>query len=136
MACWPANIVGAFFVALLIFDAMMGEYDDLLPHSAAGIVFTFVFWLVCYGLGESVSAAVLVVPSVVLVVFVFTIWFVGQSMKQRGYCMSKGQGDQCAPPSTASLKPKCPPAAPPKPKCPPPAASLKPKCPPPKPKCI
>ena len=129
MACWPANIVGAFFVALLIFDTMMGEYDDLLPHSAAGIVFTFIFWLVCYGLGESVSAAVLVVPSVVLVVFVFTIWFVGKSMKQRGYCMSKGQGDQCLPPPP---KPKCPPAAPPKPKCPPP----KPKCPPPKPKCI
>lgn len=115
-------------MALLIFDAMVGEYDDLLPHSATGIVFTFVFWLVCYGLGESVSAAVLVVPSVVLVVFVFTIWFVGQSMKHRGYCMSKGQGDQCLPP-----KPKCPPpAASLKPKCPPP----KPKCPPPKPKCI
>jgi len=123
MACWPANIVGAFFVALLIFDAMSGEYDDLLPHSAAGIVFTFVFWLLCHGVGESVSAAVLVVPSVVLVVFVFSIWFVGKSMKQRGYCMSKGKGDQCLPP-----KPKCPP---PKPKCPPP----KPKCPPPKPKC-
>ena len=116
MACWPANIVGAFFVALLIFDTMTGEYDDLLPHSAAGIVFTFVFWLLCYGVGESVSAAVLVVPSVVLVVFVFSIWFVGKSMKQRGYCMSKGKGDQCLPP-----KPKCPP---PKPKCPPP----KPKC--------
>jgi hypothetical protein len=130
MACWPANIVGAFFVALLIFDTMMGEYDDLLPHSAAGIVFTFIFWLVCYVLGESVSAAVLVVPSVVLIVFVFSIWFVGKSMKQRGYCMSKGQGDQCLPPPA---KPKCPP---PKPKCPPPAASLKPKCPPPKPKCI
>ncbi len=130
MACWPTNIVGAFFVALLIFDAMMGEYDDLLPHSATGIVFTFVFWLVCYGLGESVSAAVLVVPSVVLVVFVFSIWFVGKSMKQRGYCMSKGQGDQCLPPPP---KPKCPPAAASlKPKCPPP----KPKCPPPKPKCI
>lgn len=128
MACWPANIVGAFFVALLIFDAMMGEYDDLLPHSAAGIVFTFVFWLVCYGLGESVSAAVLVVPSVVLIVFIFSIWFVGQSMKHRGYCMSKGKGDQCLPPP---LKPKCPPADELKPKCPPP----KPKCPPPKPKC-
>lgn len=119
MACWPANIVGAFFVALLIFDTMTGDYDDLLPHSAAGIVFTFIFWLVCYGLGESVSVAVLVVPSVVLIVFVFTIWFVGQSMKHRGYCMSKGQGYQCLPP-----KPKCPPPAPPKPKCPPP----KPKC--------
>ena len=124
MACWPANIVGAFFVALLIFDTMTGDYDDLLPHSAAGIVFTFIFWLVCYGLGESVSAAVLVVPSVVLIVFVFTIWFVGQSMKHRGYCMSKGQGYQCLPP--APPKPKCPPPAPPKPKCPPP----KPKCPP------
>ena len=43
MACWPANIVGAFFVALLIFDTTTGEYDDLLPHSAAGIVATFVF---------------------------------------------------------------------------------------------
>ena len=115
-------------MALIIFDAMMGEYDDLLPHSAAGIVFTFVFWLVCYGLGESVSAAVLVVPSVVLIVFVFSIWFVGKSMKHRGYCMSKGQGYQCPAP-----KPKCPPAAASlKPKCPPP----KPKCPPPKPKCI
>jgi hypothetical protein len=128
MACWPANIVGAFFISVLIFDAIIGDYEDLLPHSVAGIISTLLFWLVCIGLGEKISGAVLLIPSVVAIVFVASLWFFGQSMKNRGYCMSRGQGDQCldAPP-----KPTCLPPPPPKPKCPPP----KPKCKPPKPKC-
>jgi len=132
MACWPANIVGGFFIALLIFDSIIGDYKDLLPHSVIGIITTLVFWLVCTALGEQVSGAVLIVPSVFAAVFVFSIWFFGKSMKNRGYCMSRGIGDKCSLPVAPDAE-KCKP--PPKPKCPPP--SDKPKCPPPsdKPKC-
>lgn len=126
MACWPANIVGAFFVALLIFDAIIGDYHELIPHSVYGILATTSFWLLCLLIGEEISGAVLVVPSVVILIFVFSVWFIGQSMKNRGYCMSRGKADKCVSPT----QPK--PTPPPKPKCPPP----KPKCPPkPNPKC-
>jgi hypothetical protein len=127
MACWPANIVGAFFVALIIFDAIIGDYDYLIPHSVYGILATFAFWALCFLIGDKISGALLVVPSVVIFIFVFSIWFIGQSMKNRGYCMSRGKADKCISPNES--KPKY---SPPKPKCPPP----KPKCPPkPKPKC-
>lgn len=126
MACWPANIVAAFFVALLIFDAIIGDYDELIPHSLYGILATLVFWGLCFLIGEKISGAVLVVPSVVVLIFVFSIWFIGQSMKNRGYCMSRGKADKCVSPNQTK------PTPPPKPKCPPP----KPKCPPkPNPKC-
>jgi len=119
MACWPANIVGAFFIALLVLDTMRGEYDDLLGHSLAGIILTLVFWAICMGVGQAISAAILVVPAVFVIVFVFSLWFFGASMKQRGYCMQSG----CLPPpkpTCAPLKPTCPPPKPkpvPKPKC-------------------
>ena len=127
MACWPANIVGAFFIAVLVLDSMRGDYDELLGHSLAGIITTLIFWSICMGLGESISGAILVVPAVFVIAFAFSLWFFGESMKHRGYCMRSG----CAPkpkPTCAPLKPTCPP---PKPKVEP----EKPKCEPEKPKC-
>jgi len=134
MACWPANIVGSFFIALLVFDSIVGDYEDLLPHSVVGVITTLVFWLICFVLGEQVSGAVLVVPSVFATIFLFSLWFFGQSMKNRGYCISSGRRDTCTPPGSAPAPMKSifggvfkenksgpPPAD-------------KPKCPPPKPK--
>ena len=106
MACWPANIVGAFFVALLIFDAIIGDYNELIPHSLYGIVATFVFWALCFLIGEQISGAVLVVPSIVVLIFIFSIWFIGQSMKNRGYCMSRGKADKCVSPKQSPKKEK------------------------------
>jgi len=86
--CWPANVVGAFFIAVLIFDMIQKNYGDLPYHALAGVVVTFLFWLVCSLVSVSVSGALLIVPAVFLTVFLFTVWFMNESLKQRGCCMN------------------------------------------------
>jgi hypothetical protein len=86
--CWPANVVGAFFVAVVIFDMVQKKYGDLPYHALAGVVLTFLFWLVCSFVSVSISAAILVVPTIFLGVFFFTVWFMDESLKQRGCCMN------------------------------------------------
>ena len=85
--CWPANVVGAFFIAVLIVDMVQKNYGDLPYHTLTGVVVTFLFWLVCSFVSVSVSGALLVVPAVFLIVFLFTVWFMDESMKQRGCCL-------------------------------------------------
>jgi hypothetical protein len=94
MACWPANVVGAFFVSVLIIDCIMGTYGNLLTHSIVGIIVTIVFFMICGTLGEDLSASLLVVPSVLILVFVLSLWFIGESLRNRGYCIKK---DTCDP---------------------------------------
>ena len=112
MACWPANVVGAFFLSLIIIDCMIGDYDDLIPHSLVGVLATLGFWLICAFLGQDLSAALLVVPSVLVICFTLSIWFIGNSLKNGGYCMSRGGGPPPIPqpidfpPPTPSIK-KC-----------------------------
>jgi len=86
--CWPANTVGAFFIAVIIFDMIQKNYSDLPYHAMAGVVMTFLFWLVCSFVSVSVSGALLIVPAVFLTVFLFTVWFMNESLKQRGCCMN------------------------------------------------
>jgi hypothetical protein len=96
MACWPANIVGAFFIAILIIDCILGTYGNLLTHSIVGIIVTIVFSMICTFIGEDLSAALLVVPSILALAFVLSLWFIGQSLKNRGYCMKQGSSDESA----------------------------------------
>jgi hypothetical protein len=86
--CWPANTVGAFFIALLVFDMVQKNYKDLPLHALYGIVLTFLFWLLCYLVGDTVSGGILVIPMVFLIVFLFSIWFIIESIKNRGCCMN------------------------------------------------
>lgn len=86
--CWPANTVGAFFIALLAFDIFQKNYKDLPLHALYGVVVTFLFWVMCYLVGDTVSGGILVIPLVFLIVFLFSIWFVIQSIKNRGCCMN------------------------------------------------
>jgi uncharacterized membrane protein len=65
--CWSANIVGAFFVALIALDTFNGNYGDLPYHAIIGIITTCLFWLICTILGGWVSAAILFVPAIFLV---------------------------------------------------------------------
>jgi len=85
--CWPANTVGAFFLALLVFDVSKKNYKVLPYHASVGVFLTLIFWLVCILMGTSVAAAVLVVPAIFTSVFLFTIWFTDESAKNRGCCM-------------------------------------------------
>jgi len=98
--CWPANTVGAFFLALLVFDVSKKNYEVLPYHALIGVLLTGIFWLACILMGSSIAAAILVVPAVFASVFLFTIWFTNESIKNRGCCM------KCNEP-----KPKCKPVA-------------------------
>ena len=102
MACWPANIVGAFFVVLLLVDATVGNYDDMSMHGITGVLMTLLFWFVCSILGEAVSGAVLAVPAVVVLIFMFSVWFVGKSIKNRGCCVTCSKKAPPRPAATAS----------------------------------
>jgi hypothetical protein len=117
--CWPANTVGAFFIAVLIFDMIQKNYGDIPYHALAGVVVTFLFWLVCSFVSVSVSGALLIVPAVFLTVFLFTVWFMNESLKQRGCCMNcngvcnkkarlvKREQNLDAPPEPPIKKEKC-----------------------------
>lgn len=88
MACWPANLVTAFFVALLGFDFIQKDFQNLPVHAIFGVTFVALFWIVCSLVDERVSAALLLVPAVFLGIFMFSIWFTGQSLKQQGCCVN------------------------------------------------
>jgi len=77
-ACWPANTVGAFFIALLIVDSLNGNFLDLPYHAIVGVTLTCLFWLVCSTFGVSISAAILVVPAVVLIIVLINTILNGQ----------------------------------------------------------
>lgn len=86
--CWPANTVGAFFIALLAFDIFQKNYKDLPLHALYGVIVTFLFWVLCYLVGDTVSGGILVIPLVFVIVFLFSIWFIIESIKNRGCCMN------------------------------------------------
>jgi uncharacterized membrane protein len=86
--CWPANTVGAFFIALLAFDIFQKNYKDLPLHALYGVILTFLFWAMCYLVGDTVSGGILVIPLVFVIVFLFSIWFIIESIKKRGCCMN------------------------------------------------
>jgi hypothetical protein len=99
MACWPANSVGAFFLALLIYDMVIGSFSDLPYHAIVGVVLTGIFWAVCTFVGVAVSGGILLVPATFLLVFLFAMWLAGRSFQNRGCCMDcqAGASNSCQP---------------------------------------
>jgi len=98
MACWPANVVGAFFVALISFDMFRGDWFDLPFHGIVGIIMTGLFYFICMFLGESVSAAVLVVPVVLITISGLTLWFARETLKKQRCCLTCKGPEKCVPP--------------------------------------
>ena len=92
--CWPANISGAFFLALLIFDVIQKEYSNLPYHSLVGILVTGMLWVLCILVGANITGAVLLVPCIFIAGYFFTIWFINESLKQQGCCMKCGEEEQ------------------------------------------
>jgi hypothetical protein len=119
MACWPAYTVGAFFLALILFDMGSNQWSDLPMHGLVGVGFTLLFWLLCSVIGPSVTGGILVVPAVVLVIFMASVYITGQSLQNRGYCASHG----C---SQIILEKKVPPTTTQNPNCPLPALKATP----------
>lgn len=99
MSCWTANIVGAFFLSLIIYDLVKKEYDDLPYHAIVGILLTLLYWGLCNLGGDALSGAVLIIPGIFVAVFLFTVWFTGESLKKRGCCM-KCSGQECKEPKS------------------------------------
>jgi len=89
--CWPANIVGAFFIALLIFDIIQKNYSALPYHGITGILLSALLWGLCILVGPNITMATLVVPLVFVGIFLFSVWVMDESMKSRGCCMTCGK---------------------------------------------
>jgi hypothetical protein len=64
------------------------NYSDLPYHAISGVVLTGLFWLICSFVSVTVSGAILVVPAIFILTFLFTVWFMDESMKQQGCCMN------------------------------------------------
>lgn len=88
MGCWPSNLIGIFFVFILIVDISTGDLDSLPLHGLLGIMGALLFWGLCFILGETISGGILVVPSLFLLCFLGTMWMVGETFKKRHCCMS------------------------------------------------
>jgi len=89
--CWPAGVAGAFFSALLIMDIAQKQYTNLPFHSIIGVCVTGVLWLLCELIGQPLTLAILLIPAIFAGIFLFTIWFMNESMKKRGCCMTCGE---------------------------------------------
>jgi hypothetical protein len=90
--CWPAGAAGAFFSALLIMDIAQKDYSSLPFHGILTVCVTGVLWLLCELIGQPLTFAVLVIPAIFAGIFLFTVWFMDESMKKRGCCMTCGEG--------------------------------------------
>jgi hypothetical protein len=90
MSCWPSTVVGAFFLALLLFDMVTNDWKDLPFHAAIGVVITGVITLICMFVSETIAGVILVVPVFFLVTFFIALWFSGESLKRRGCCVTCG----------------------------------------------
>jgi hypothetical protein len=99
MSCWTANIVGAFFLSLVIYDLVKKEYEDLPYHGGIGILLTLLYWGLCNLGGDALSGSALVIPALFIGVFLFTVWFTGESMKKRGCCI-RCIGQECKEPKS------------------------------------
>lgn len=86
--CWPAYIAGAFFVALVAFDIIQKDYSSLPQHGIIGVCVTGLLWLLCWLIGPSITMATLVVPLIFVAIFLFSVWFMNESMKARNCCMT------------------------------------------------
>jgi len=115
-----ANIVGIFFIGLLIFD-MVNNKEDLPVHAAIGILVTALYTGVCYLLGEAISSAILFVPGIFLAAFLLASWLLRNNLISQNCCVTcKGKSlPPCAPKPIPvpkpipTCKPKCPPVLPP-----------------------
>ena len=88
MACWPANTIGAFMIALIIFDFIRGEPDDVPYHLILLAVFVLLFWGLCALVGEAISGAILLVPLLTLAIGLATLWFTRESLRKQGCCIN------------------------------------------------
>jgi hypothetical protein len=105
---WPANLVGAFFLALFVFDITQKNYDQILSHAIIGVLLTGIFAGLSMSIGDNLTGPLLLIPTTFAAVFLITIWFMNESIKKRGCCMKCSD----SPAPQKKCKSTSPPAAP------------------------
>ena len=71
-------------------DIIQKEYKNLPFHGILGVCVTGILWLLCELIGVSVTAGILVIPAFFALIFFFTVWFMNESFKKQGCCMTCG----------------------------------------------
>lgn len=71
-------------------DIVRKEYKNLPFHGILGVCVTGILWLLCELIGVSVTAGILVIPAFFALIFFFTVWFMNESFKKQGCCMTCG----------------------------------------------
>jgi len=112
---WPANLVGAFFLALFVFDITQKKYDQILGHAIIGVLLTGIFAVLSMMIGDNLAGPLLLIPTTFAAVFLITIWFMNESIKKRGCCM-KCSSSTVPEKKCKTSSPPAPPASAPK-KC-------------------
>ena len=82
-----ANIMGLFFIGLLIFDMSTNSWGDLPVHAAIGIILTLFYTGVCYIIGEAISSAILFVPAIFLFAFLLASWLLRNNLIKQHCCV-------------------------------------------------
>jgi len=72
-------------------DIAQKEYSSLPFHGILAVCVTGILWLLCELIGQPLTLAVLVIPLIFAGIFLFTVWFMNESMKKRGCCMTCGE---------------------------------------------
>ena len=85
---WPANLVGAFFLALFVFDITQKNYDQILVHAIIGLLLTGIFAALSMIIGNNLTGSLLLIPTTFAGVFLITVWFMNESIKKRGCCLN------------------------------------------------
>ena len=108
------NILGIFCISVIIYDVLQNNWEDLPYHSIVSIVFLSFFHLACLLLGDTISLAILLIPAVVILVSLVTVWFTSKSLNAQGCCMTCKPKPVCtdnrlkATPLPISIKNTCP----------------------------
>jgi hypothetical protein len=87
MDCWPVKLVGTFFLALIVYDFIEAEWEQVPPHTIIGILITGLFLGLCALVGEGISGAVLVVPLLMLAIFLFATYMFKRALARKGCCI-------------------------------------------------
>ena len=83
-----ANLMGLFFISLILFDIITSAWEDLPVHAAIGVIVTTLYTVVCYILGEAISSAILFVPAIFLFAFILASWLLRNNLLKQNCCIN------------------------------------------------
>ncbi len=87
MDCWPVKLVGTFFLALIVYDFIEAKWEQVPRHTVIGVLLTGLFLGLCALIGESISGAILVIPTIMLGIFLFATYILKKGLEKKGCCI-------------------------------------------------